>query len=276
MPMRPQFPGMDPWLEHPNFWPDAHHSLITAIRDSLTPILTPRYFVRVQSRVMLVTGLDVDLLYRPAVSIQALELGSPARRPGVAVIERPDVEPVSAAVAVEDWIEEAYLEIRELPGQKLVTTIEVLSPWNKKTAEARQEYLTKRINLFRAGVSLIEIDLLRGGEPMPLESAPPQSDYRILICRRGGTSRADLYSFDWRTPIPRIPIPLLPDETEPKLDLNAGLLALIDRAHYELVIDYSQLPSPPLRPDDAAWATDMIAQAKTQNPRSNGSEGIAP
>ena len=22
--MRPQFPGMDPWLEHPTLWPDVH------------------------------------------------------------------------------------------------------------------------------------------------------------------------------------------------------------------------------------------------------------
>ncbi len=34
--MRPQFPGMDPWLEHPDLWPDVHNSLITAIRDELS------------------------------------------------------------------------------------------------------------------------------------------------------------------------------------------------------------------------------------------------
>ncbi len=35
--MRPPFPGMDPWLEHPAIWPDAQNSLITAIRDELAP-----------------------------------------------------------------------------------------------------------------------------------------------------------------------------------------------------------------------------------------------
>ena len=29
--MRPPFPGMDPWLEHPAIWPDVHNRLITAI-----------------------------------------------------------------------------------------------------------------------------------------------------------------------------------------------------------------------------------------------------
>ena len=36
--MRPQFPGMDPWLEHPDLWPDVHNSLIASIRDALTPL----------------------------------------------------------------------------------------------------------------------------------------------------------------------------------------------------------------------------------------------
>jgi hypothetical protein len=265
---------MDPWLEHPNFWPDVQTRLITAVRDELARMLAPRYFVGVQSRVTLVTGLDVDLPYRQEVSIDALGLGSRERGPGIAVIDRPKVEPVP--VAVEDRIEETYLEIQELPGQQVVTAIEVLSPWNKKTAAARHEYFAKRTDRFRARVGLIEIDLLRGGEPMALEDAPPPSDYRILICRRGVRSRADLYSFNWRTPIPPIPIPLLPAETEPTLDLNSVLLALIDRAHYELVIDYNQPPQPPLRPDDQAWAADMIAKAKNQQPGSNGPERTAP
>jgi Protein of unknown function (DUF4058) len=274
--MRPQFPGMDPWLEHPTVWPDVHSSLITAIRDALTPVLAPRYFVGVQSRVTLVTGLDVDLLYRPDASVHALELGRTVNEPRVALIERPVVTPIPVTVAVDDRIEDTYLEIREPPNHKLVTAIEVLSPWNEKTEAARQEYLTKRTNLFRARVSVIEIDLLRAGAPMPLEDAPAPSDYRILICRRGVSSRADLYSFNWRTPIPPIPIPLLPGETEPTLDLNSVLLALIDRARYDLVIDYSQPPSPRLRPEDEAWAADMIAKARNQEPQPNGTEGLAP
>jgi Protein of unknown function (DUF4058) len=274
--MRPQFPGMDPWLEHPILWPDVHSRLITAIADELSPRLVPRYFVGVQSRVMVIAGLDVDLLYRPDVSLHALAPRPPARGPGAAVLERLEVRPMPVKVVVDEQIEETFLEIRELPSQKLVTTMEILSPWNKKTAAARQEYLAKRTNLLRSRVSLVEIDLLRGGEPMPLEDAPPRSDYRILICRRGGWSRADLYSFEWRTPIPPIPIPLLPGEAEPTLDLNAVLLALIGRASYELIIDYDQPPSPPLRPEDAAWAAAMIAEARNQKSRANGAEDITP
>jgi hypothetical protein len=49
--MRPPFPGMDPWLEHPAIWPDVHNSLITAIRDELVPRIAPKYYAGIEQRV---------------------------------------------------------------------------------------------------------------------------------------------------------------------------------------------------------------------------------
>jgi hypothetical protein len=34
------FPGMDPFLEDPMYWPDVHHRLITAIGDELAGLIT--------------------------------------------------------------------------------------------------------------------------------------------------------------------------------------------------------------------------------------------
>ena len=78
--MRPPFPGMDPWLESPTLWPDVHNSLITSIRDVLAPRLRPRYFVGVESRTTLLTGLDVDRVYQPDVAIHATGIARPRRR----------------------------------------------------------------------------------------------------------------------------------------------------------------------------------------------------
>ena len=40
--MRTPFPGMDPWLEHPDLWPDVHNRLIMAIADRVSePRETP-------------------------------------------------------------------------------------------------------------------------------------------------------------------------------------------------------------------------------------------
>ncbi len=48
--MRPPFPGMDTYLEHPALWPDVHNSLIAAIRNALTPKVAPRYYIALERR----------------------------------------------------------------------------------------------------------------------------------------------------------------------------------------------------------------------------------
>jgi hypothetical protein len=256
---------MDPWLEHPDLWPDVHNSLIAAIRDSLNPLVVPRYVVRVESRMTILSGPDTDQLYRPDVAVRAADLTAPHRETGLAVMERTEVVPIEVVVPVDD-IEETYLTIKELPGRKLVTVIEVLSPTNKKTEDARAEYLEKRRDLIRSRVNFVEVDLLRGGKPMPLIDPPPANDYRILIHRARPRKRSVVYVFPWTAPIPAIPIPLLPEDAEPVLDLNAVLHSLMDRARYELDIDYRQPPEPPLRPDDAVWAEPILARAVNEAP----------
>jgi len=256
--MRPSFPGMDPWLEHPDIWPDVHNSLITAIRDVLNPQVVPRYVVRVESRTTVLSGLDVDLVYRPNLAVRVAHLSSPSRASNVAVVERTQIQPVPVLVPIEqDEVEETYLAIQELPGRKLVTVIEVLSPTNKKTKDARGGYLEKRHNLIRSGVN-VEIDLLRAGEPMPVRNAPPRSDYRILISRPRRSRNSDLYGFSYKTAIPDIPIPLLPADDEPLLHLNDVLHDVVDKARYDLTIDYRVAPEPPLPPEDQVWADAII------------------
>ena len=50
--------------------------------------------------------------------------------------------------------------------------IEVLSPSNKRSGEDREPYLAKRRELLDESAHLVEIDLLRGWKPMPLEDRP--------------------------------------------------------------------------------------------------------
>ena len=53
----------------------------------------------------------------------------------------------------------------------------------------------------------------------------------------------------------------LPEDEEPRLDLNHLLHALYDRAGFDLRIDYGTPPVPPLTDADAAWAA-----ARATNP----------
>jgi hypothetical protein len=256
--MRPSFPGMDPWLELPALWLDVHNSLITAIRENLASKVAPKYFVGVEQHTYITSAAGDVAVIRPDVFVRrtasrkrvpAVVAPSPA---GIGVIEL-DVE-VPMEIQVDQW----YLEVRLVETRKLVTVIEVLSPWNKSAGPGRKDYLKKRRHIFKTRTSLVEIDLLRSGRAMPLTARDPvESDYRILVSRGTSRPRAKLYAFGVRHPIPPIPIPLLAKDPEPSLDLNAVLHALYERARFDLVLDYSKPPVPPLGEEDTAWAREI-------------------
>jgi hypothetical protein len=259
---------MDPWLESFALWPNVHNSLIAAIRDYLVPLVRPRYFVDMESRTTVLTGNDEDHLYGPDVAILTGDLTAPEIEGGVAVRERVATKPYHIVVPMpDDEIEETFLTIKTLPDRRVVTVIEVLSPTNKKTEDARKQYLDKRRELLGSGVNLVEIDPLRSGKRMPPERPRPPSDYRVLVFRPRLGRIAHLYGFTYKTAMPEIPIPLLPQDTEPSLDLNTVLHTLYERAGYDLAIDYTQPPQPRLRKDDQSWAASIIAQASAQTPQ---------
>lgn len=124
--------------------------------------------------------------------------------------------------------------------------------------------MRKRGHILDSNTNLVEIDLLRKGKPMPITIREPlKSDYRILISRGQSRPTARLLAFGVRQPIPVIPIPLLPNDPEPMLDLNAVLHALYERARFDLQLDYANPPVPPLDKKDAAWAR-AIASPKSR------------
>lgn len=253
------FPGMNPWLEDSKIWRNVHLSLINALRDDLAPQLEPRYFVDVETHTYISTSPNLPIRTRyPDVSILKTggpAVGSPAVRSAAIplVIDMPLPEPY----------EEPYLAVRLLPDGEVVTVIEVLSHTNKRAGDERQSYLEKRASFMSSEVHFIEIDLLRAYDPMPY-AEHRTAHYRILVRRRELRRRAHLYAFTVRDPIPLFPLPLLPDDQEPLVDLGTLLHEIYDRARYRLVIDYSKPPIPQLEPADAAWADGSLAAAQIQ------------
>lgn len=55
------FPGMDPYLEHPDFWPGIHHLLISEIFRFLSPQLRPKYFVSLEVRMYETADDDLSI-----------------------------------------------------------------------------------------------------------------------------------------------------------------------------------------------------------------------
>jgi hypothetical protein len=242
--MRTPFPGMDPYLEHPESWQGFHNSLIAAIALDLAPRLRPRYYVATVER---------TYLYAPDRSI---------------FIGHPDLHvigPAAGVVRVElpipDHVREAYLEVRHVGTGEVVTVLEILSPANKQPGEGRRQYEQKRLTVFGTLTNLVEIDLLRAGEPMTLWGDGHASHYRILVSRMRQRPRGDLYPFSVRQSIPDFPLPLQPDDDEPLVELNRIVHDLYERGGYDLRINYRGDATPPLEGDDAAWADALLRDA---------------
>jgi hypothetical protein len=251
------FPGMDPYLEHPALWPDVHNRLIAAVADVLTPLVAPKYYVGLERRMYLLKPDDLVLIGRPDLAVVERQSPSPLRMPAAAGVAVLEVE-----VPLNDEVGETYLEVHEVETGRLVTLLELLSPVNKLHHQGRAEYEEKRAHVFRTRTNLVEVDLLRAGEPMPVVGRQVSGDYRILVSRGRERPRAQLYAFNLRQPIPSFSLPLLPGDEEPLIELNNILHELYRRARFDLRLDYSRPAVPPLRLEDAEWAEMLIAQAQ--------------
>jgi Protein of unknown function (DUF4058) len=141
-----------------------------------------------------------------------------------------------------------------------VTVLEILSPTNKRLRRGRRLYEDKRLEVLASRTHLVEIDLVRAGEPMPITGHGSASDHRILVSRGDCRPNATLYPFGVRQPIPPFSLPLKPGDQEPSVDLGRILHDLYDRASYDLRLNYTGDPDPPLPSVEAAWADQLLCQ----------------
>jgi hypothetical protein len=256
------FPGMDPYLEG-ELWQEFHETLASAIRAQLMPQLAPKYVALLAKRY---------LLDRPALGVFD---APPARLiyPDVHVVAPPETgreaTPASAGrvaaptVELPSFVEAPQLsvEIRDVAQRRLVTVIEILSPANKWGDGAR-EYGDRRIDLLRTQTHLLELDLLRGGMRIALLGEPPPAPYYVYLSRADRRPFTQVWSLGLRGPLPTLPVPLLHDDPDATLDLQAAIVACFDLVGYDRLLPYTQPPPPPeLAPEDAAWLEELLAAA---------------
>jgi len=250
------FPGMNPYLEHPDRWSTVHNRLIVALADALTPQLLPNYQVDIEKRVYTIIGMNSLLLGRPDVTVQRPRQQISEGAGGI-VVSEPAAQPIKVSLPTTEDIQEAYLEIKEAATQIVVTAIEILSPTNKR-GEGRQKYEQKRQQVLNSQTHLVEIDLLRDGDPLPMAGEAEASPYRILISRANTRPLADLYPFKLTDPIPSVPIPLQAGDVEPIADCQSLLMDVYERSGYDYFIDYTTDPNPPLTPAALTWINDLL------------------
>lgn len=257
--MASPFPGMDPYLENPALWSEVHNRLIVAIANDLETKLSLDYRVAIERRTYLALPEDSVLVGIPDVVVsqpsKSAEKPTQVRPQSVATSQ---ATTVTLPIPVE--VRESYLEIRDLSTGYVVTAIELLSPANKAEGKGREAYLTKRLKVLGSPTHLVEIDLLRGGQPMPMSEAAKPGSYRILVSRGDRRPMADLWAFGVREPIPEFGVPLRQGEEEPVLGLQQLLEQIYSQARYGAAIDYQNAPVPRLEEGDRLWAAQIIAE----------------
>lgn len=258
--MESPFPGMDPYLEDRLLFPDFHHLSAEALRERLNANLGPRYYAGVEIRTV---GAEIEIgepvLTIPDVAV--IELTDWNLAPGAAVGVVVAPAPIQRPSRLPGELTLRAVNIYLVGTDRLVTTIELLSPYNKRYGEGLNDYKEKRAHLLQSQVHFVEIDLLRGGErPGPEVAEPPlDTDYVLLVNRyRGANVRiSEIWPLALNEPLPVLPIPLLPPDPDVVLDMTSILRDIYQRGAYYKRIDYRKaIPPPPLRPALSEWWAD--------------------
>src|SRR5215207_7120046 len=112
------FPGMDPYLEDPDLWPDVHAELITDVRHHLTPKLLPKYVARVEQRTYLFEQYDPGSELYVVPDARVIERDAPdprqaTRASGAAGAAVATAEPIDVTGLIVREARQRYLEIRD-------------------------------------------------------------------------------------------------------------------------------------------------------------------
>ena len=223
---------MDTRLEE-QLWHDFHPNMIVSIQSWLMPQLLPKYAAQIEERVYVehTEPVPARQVFRPDVVIRTETAGKGRAQASRAAV----AEPVILTLPTPTEQRERYIAIVSLPGRELVTVIELLSTANKRAgADSRREYLREREQILQSTVHLVEIDLLLKGERLPTVEPLPEADYYAFVSRSEYRPAVEVYYWRRSERMPTIPIPLLRDDGEVLLDLQAVYEETYKRARYDV------------------------------------------
>lgn len=254
------FPGMNPYLEDPDIWPDFHTTLFVDIRAELNRRLPAGYFARIDRYIWVEEpeNAKAELLGKPDVFVtEESETGSRGTEATATItacvrLVRPAVKHAG----------NRYLKVIDGRHRRVVTVIEILSPSNKTAGGDKDAYLAKRDEYLGLDINLVEIDLLRKGERPTWGDPPPApADYSVLAFRASEFPSAAYWPISVRDRLPVIAVPLTAALPAVALPLQTCFDRAVAEGRYEEEFDYRNPPEPPFAGDDAAWVRQRIADA---------------
>ncbi len=273
------FPGMDPYLEAPDIWPDLHDRLAGQISTELNRTLPQPYYARLEMRPEVgIVGLDSTRRIVPDVAVVRTRRPSPVTREGrVAVLASPRGA-VSTSVRMRipsEPLRHHFVEVRDTSRRHtLITLIEIVSPANKRRGPDRRAYEAKQQETLGSETSLIELDLLRAGEPIVggerlaefVAQLEPPPDYLAVVNRawqRGADLDFEVFPVRLEDALPCIPVPLRNEEPEVPLDLQYVFDQAYDSGPYARgAVDYDLAPDPPVVPERREWLSGCLQRWK--------------
>ena len=246
------FPGLDPFVEAQGYWPSFHLKFLNYLQEALSDRLPDDYKARLDERVRMVdVDAEAEYLIKPDIAVLRSTQGRSRGGAAVAVLE-----PETIPTVVFDEDRANYVKILHRPDRRLVTVIELLSPFNK-AGPGRQDYLQRRSAVLRQDVHLVELDLLLGGERLPMRRPLPPADFYALVARteprQQGRYDCEVYSWTLRDALPGLPVPLLAPEADVRVDLAAVNATVFERGRYARPLEG------PIHPEDRAWVADRAA-----------------
>ena len=261
------FPGMDPYPEGP-IWNSFHFALCGEIVRQLAPRLRPRYLALGNERQVLSifeTWPDDSASRRdvyPDVAVSRVEpTATSAPGPSASTSAVIAAAPLEVTTLLPTPVPHVTVEIRDVAERRLVTSIEVLSPTNKR-GDGRVEYLEKRNRILVSRSHLREIDLLRQGQRVPTREPLPTAPYFVFLSRAERRPVTEVWPVALEQPLPTVPVPLLPGDPDVPLDLQATFAQVYDGVGYDLAVDYSRPSQVPLSPEQAVWAEQRLRAAR--------------
>lgn len=249
------FPGMDPYLEG-YLWPDVHSALAHKIRQQLAPQLQPHYVARIEISVVEDESFstDIGVIYP---DVEVVRTHHPVAPDDAARRASPVITTAPMTLSLPN-VRLTHVDIRDAAQNQLVTSIEIISPVNKREPHLSR-YRQKRHRIRQANVHLLEIDLLRRGTRVWEYDGMPADVPYLVVLTRSDAQQMEIWPIRLEDPLPVLPVPLRSPHADVALDLQAALTSLYDEAYYHLSMDYHQAPPPPeCSEQEHAWMRGLL------------------